>query len=150
MDIKYAVYGLTLIPLLAFLFALTRMMTAKRLSEGMTVKRREAETQTRNKFITAVGFIFACVMYGIVETMMVYNGNGGFTAPENMKYVCVIAFMCNALTCILQGFIGESQINKGALTDEKAFARMLLYFGLAEIIAVVGVIYFFLGFAGVV
>lgn len=149
MNMTYIVYGLTLVPLLAFAFALNRMMAAKRMSEGMSVRRRETETQAKNKFLTTAGFTFACVMYGIVETMLVYNENGGFTAPENLRNVCIIAFVCNAVTCIIQGFIAEGQINKGALTDDKVFTRMILYFGLAEIIAVGGLIYFFLGFVGV-
>lgn len=146
---KYVAYGLVLLPLLAFFFAITRMMTAKRLSEGMTIK-RDGGVQTRNKFMTVCGFVFANVMYGVVEIFLLYSTNGGLNVPENLKYVCVIAFMCNALTCIIQGIIGEKQINKGALTDDSAFTKLILYYGFAEILAVGGMVYFFLGIAGVV
>lgn len=148
---KYVVYGLVLLPLLAFFFAVTRMMTAKRLAEGTAVIRRDIdEAQVKSRFLIVCCTVFANVLYGVVELFIVYTNNGGFVVPENLKYVCVIAFLCNAVTCIIQGIIGDRQIRKGALFNDKEFTKIVLYFGIAEVIAVIGLIFFFLGFVGVV
>ena len=139
----YIVYALVVVPLLGFMFAFTRMLPAKKLAQNSSLRRQISESnEESSRFILIVLLIAANVIFGVLELVMVYTGNGGFTAPEGMKYPMIIAFMCNGAACIFQGIIGEKEISKGMLFDNAKFTKTVLKIGLIEIIAVIGLVYF--------
>ena len=145
---NYIVYALIGFPLLGAIFAITRMLPAKRLTDSnITLKSDADENVIKARFYIVCAAVLSNVIYGVLEFVLIWQ-RYGMTPPENLKYPCIVGFLCTTAACILMGIIGEREIEKGMLNSVEVFSKGLIKLCIAEVIAVLGLMYFFVSMTG--
>lgn len=140
---------LIIVPLLAFLFELTKMLKEKRKAESGGVHRKNSNSIEVNGYFAVLAVaVFSTVIYAGLETAIAIN-RFGFAAPENLKLAYAIAFICNAAFCVFKGIICVRGIGKGVLSDGGDVTKCVLKAMAFDIPAVAVFAYFLLAAAGI-
>ncbi len=141
---------LIIVPLLAFLFELTKLLKAKREAEnGGFYKKNSTPIEVNGYFSVLAVAVFSTVIYAVIETVIAVN-NCGFDAPENLKTAFIIAFVCNAVICVFKGTVCERSIKKGVLYDSGSVVKCVLKVMALDLFAAAVLVYFVLAIAGAV